>query len=78
MTHFLKAKKDKFDSVVEGMNFQIIQVKMLPKAGDKLVFEHATKDAVEQKETTVIDVSGGEGLMKGWYFVQHEMKGGGK
>lgn len=78
MTHFIKAKnKEHYDSIKDE-NCQLIRMKMLPKVGDEIVFEHVTGKEVEQKSTVISDITGGEGLMKGWYLVRHEMKGGGK
>lgn len=70
-THVLKLNKEKFDSVKEGMNVTIIRFpKRIPQVGELLLHEHDG----EQKSTTITEISGGEGLMKNWYLVQHEIK----
>lgn len=70
-THVLKLNKEKFDSVVDGENVTIIRFpKRIPQVGEVLLHEFDG----EQKSTTITEISGGEGLMKNWYLVQHEMK----
>lgn len=73
MTHFIQLQKEKFDSVVKGLNYQILKPKMYIKPGDRIIFECAD-DATQQKESVVIDVLTEPGLLKGYYFIQHEMK----
>ncbi len=75
MTHFFKTNKEKFDSVVAGDNYQVMRFKVLPKAGDKIIHEHASGGEIEQKETVVIETTCCEGLLKGWYLVHHKGEG---
>lgn len=70
-THVFKTNADRFASVKQGTNIEIIRFpKKMPQEDDNIV----TECEGEQKHTVVESVTKHEGLKSNYYLVQHKMQ----